>query len=101
MTSKIEDMLEKYVKAPREVKKDPKSAWVERMMKSAKKYYKRCPYFDHKTKMCFITLGEKCTREGKFDGCPIFLDFLSRKYDEYASKRIPLPTDFLDISVSF
>ena len=43
MTSKIEDMLEKYAKAPKEAKKDPKTAWVERMMRSAKKYYKRCP----------------------------------------------------------
>ncbi len=101
MPSKIEDMLEKYAKAPKEVKKDPKTAWVERMMRSAKKYYKRCPYFDHKTKICFITLGEKCTREGKFDGCPIFLDFLRKKYDEYTSKGRPLPTDFLDISVTF
>jgi len=101
MTSpRIEDMLERYAKAPKETKKDQKAVWVERMMKSARKYYKRCPYFDHKTKMCFITLGEKCTREGKYDGCSVFLDFLKKKYDEYTSKGRPLPTDFLDISIT-
>jgi len=42
---RIEDMLEKYAKTPKETKKDPKTAWVERMMKSARKYYKRCLVF--------------------------------------------------------
>lgn len=73
--------------------------WVQRMLKSAKQYHKLCPYFDKKTKQCFIILGGKCDREGKFDTCPVFLKFLENKYNEYVSKgRIP-PSDFLDITI--
>ncbi len=101
-TTKInEKMLEQLVKVEKEEKKDPKKVWVERMMRSARLHYKRCPYLDHKTKMCFLTLGEKCTREGKFDGCPVFIEWLEKKYDEYKQRNRPLPTDFLDLTIGF
>ncbi len=75
------------------------SKWVQRMLKSAKQYHKLCPYFDKKTKQCFLSLGGKCDREGKFDTCPVFMKFLENKYNEYVSKgRIP-PSDFLDVAL--
>jgi hypothetical protein len=75
-----------------------KDRWIQRMLRSARTYHKLCPYFDKKTQQCFIKLGEECDRDGKYDTCPVFIDFLSQKYTEYASKGRPLPTDFLDIS---
>lgn len=101
-TKLIEEALEKYMGvevAEEKKEKSPKEAWVERMVKSAKQYHKRCPYFDHKTKICFVTLGEKCTRDGRFEGCNVFEEFLAKKYEEFKSKNRPLPTDFLDIGV--
>jgi len=47
--------------------------------------------------MCFITLGTKCDREGKFDTCPVFKAFLEEKYDDYKAKNQPLPLDFSDV----
>lgn len=68
-------------------------------MKSAKQYHKLCPYFDKKTVLCFIKLGAKCDRDGKFESCQVFVEFLERKYEEYSSRgRVP-PMDFLDITV--
>lgn len=98
----LDEALEKYmdVEAEEEKKeKGPKEAWVERMIRSARQYHKRCPYFDHKTKICFITLGDKCTRDGRFEGCNVLIEFLEKKYDEFTSRNRPLPSDFLDIGV--
>ncbi|AFH42112.1 hypothetical protein [Fervidicoccus fontis] len=74
-----------------------KDKWIQKMIKSAKKHHKLCPYFDKKTQKCFIRLGKTCDRDGKFDMCPTFMEFLSSKYDEYVSKNKPLPVDFMDI----
>ncbi|MGB9725740.1 MAG: hypothetical protein ACP5I2_03745 [Fervidicoccaceae archaeon] len=75
-----------------------KDKWIQKMLRSARTYHKLCPYFDKKTKQCFIKLGEECDREGKYDTCPVFAEFLASKYDEYISKGKMLPTDFLDIT---
>ncbi len=80
---------------------DEKQKWVARMMRSAKHHHKICPYFDKKTGMCFLALGAKCDRDGKFENCPVFKDFLERKYEEYKSKGMPLPVDFADITIGF
>ncbi|ARM76548.1 hypothetical protein [Acidianus manzaensis] len=103
-----EDEISKALaKAEKEAeKKDHKKIWIDKMMKSAKTYYKLCPYYDKKTSSCFLTLsstanGEnKCTREGKYENCPIFLAFLDGKYQEYTSKKKILPLDFLDLAQS-
>lgn len=79
---------------------DEKQKWVNRILKSAKQYHKICPYFDKRTKMCFITLGTKCDREGKFETCPVFKAFLEKKYDDYKAKNQPLPLDFSDVVAS-
>lgn len=76
-----------------------KDKWVQKMLKTAKVHHKLCPYFDKRTKQCFITLGGSCDRDGKYDTCPVFINFLSKKYDEYVSKKKPLPLDFLDITI--
>ena len=81
-------------------KKDPKKRWVQRMMRSAKQYHKMCPYYDKRTGKCFLKLGERCERDGKFDGCPVFVEWLSQKYDELKSKGKPLPMDFLDLTLA-
>jgi hypothetical protein len=81
-------------------KKDRKKQWIERMIKSAKTYYKICPYFDKKSSKCFLSMGEKCNREGKYDNCPVFLNFIDTKYTEITSKKKMLPMDFLDLTLS-
>jgi hypothetical protein len=83
-----------------EKKPDEKQRWVNRILKSARQYHKLCPYFDKRTKMCFLSMGAKCDREGKFDTCPIFRGFLEKRYDEYKSKNKPLPLDFTDVVLS-
>ncbi|MEM0020913.1 MAG: hypothetical protein QW039_00095 [Fervidicoccaceae archaeon] len=75
-----------------------KDKWIQKMLRSARTYHKLCPYYDKKTQQCFIKLGEDCDRDGKYDTCQVFMDFLSSKYDEYASKGRSLPVDFLDIT---
>jgi len=77
--------------------KDPKKRWINRMLKSAKMYHKMCPYYDKRTGKCFLKMGGKCEREGKFDGCPVFIEWLSKKYDELKEKGVPLPMDFQDL----
>jgi len=72
-------------------KKDPKKRWVQRMMRSAKQYHKMCPYYDKRTGKCFLKLGERC---------PVFIEWLSQKYDELKSKGKPLPMDFLDLTLA-
>ncbi len=91
-----EEALERLVKVE---KKDegPKRSWINKMMQSARLHYKKCPYYDHKTKMCFIALGEKCNRDGRFDGCQVFIEFIEAKYDDYVKRNAPLPVDFLDL----
>ncbi len=79
---------------------DEKQKWVNRILKSAKQYHKLCPYFDKRTKMCFIAMGTKCDREGRFETCPVFRSFLERKYDEFKAKNKPLPLDFADVVLS-
>jgi hypothetical protein len=81
-------------------KKDHKKIWVEKMVKSAKTYYKVCPYFDKKTSKCFLSLNNKCNRDGKYENCPVFMDFLDTKYQEFTSKKKILPLDFLDLAQS-
>ncbi|MEM0198914.1 MAG: hypothetical protein QW721_00035 [Desulfurococcaceae archaeon] len=76
---------------------DEKQRWVNRILKSAKQYHKLCPYYDKRTKMCFIAIGVKCDREGKFDTCYTFRSFLEKKYDEFKAKNKPLPLDFTDV----
>lgn len=73
--------------------------WVQRMLKSAKQYHKLCPYYDKKTKKCFLTLGGKCDRDGKFDACPVFVSFLENKYREFVSRGRTPPSDFLDVTI--
>lgn len=75
---------------------DQKKKWVDKMIKSAKKYHKICPYYDKKTNSCFLRLGGKCDRDGKFDTCPVFIEFLEKKYDSFVRSGRPLPVDFMD-----
>lgn len=81
-------------------KKDKKAQWIERMTKSAKTYYKICPYFDKKSNKCFLNLGGKCDRDGKFEGCPTFISYLDKKYEELTAKKRILPMDFMDVGNS-
>ncbi|EZQ06823.1 MULTISPECIES: hypothetical protein [Acidianus] len=99
-----EDEISKALaKAEKEAeKKDHKKIWMDKMMKSAKTYYKLCPYYDKKTSSCFLSTSnrgnrEKCNREGRYENCPIFLGFLDEKYQDYTSKKKILPLDFLDL----
>ncbi len=83
-------------------KENGKKRWILRMVKSAKSQHKLCPYYDKKTQVCFLKVTMynqqgKCDREGRFDGCPMFIEFLSKVYDEYTSKRKVLPNSFQDI----
>ncbi len=77
-----------------------KQKWITRMLRSARHHHKICPYYDKKTGMCFLTLGSKCDRDGRFENCPVFRAFLERKYEEYKSKGRPLPMDFADITIA-
>lgn len=80
----------------------PEKKWIEKMLKSAKRYHKLCPYYDKKTKQCLLmvtvegTTG-RCDRDGRFDGCPVFVKFLEKVYEYYKSKRKALPSDFQDV----
>lgn len=81
-----------------------RSKWVERMVRSAKQTYKLCPYFDKKTNSCFVKMIKsqkktKCDREGKFDTCPTFIDFMGEQYDRLVESRRPLPQDFRDLQL--
>ncbi|MGC9209730.1 MAG: hypothetical protein ACP5FT_00435 [Acidilobus sp.] len=81
---------------------DGKRRWIAKIMKSAKSQHKLCPYYDKKTQICFLTITMfnqqgRCDREGKFDGCPLFTQFLEKVYDDYTSKRKALPNSFQDI----
>ncbi len=93
-----EDMNKVLAKAEKEAeKKDQKRQWIERMIKSAKSYYKLCPYFDRKSNQCFLELNSKCTRDGRYENCPVFIKYLEDRYNEYVTKKKMLPKDFLDL----
>lgn len=79
---------------------DEKQKWIQRMIRSARHHHKICPYYDKKTGMCFLTLGDKCDRDGRYENCPVFKKFLEKKYEEYKSKELPLPVDFTDIVIT-
>lgn len=86
--------------------KDDKKKWIEKMIKSAKKYHKICPYYDKKTANCFIKQLKnikvsKCDRDGKFDGCAVFTGYLEERYEWYVSSGVLLPVDFRDITSIF
>jgi len=92
-----EEMNRALAKSEKEAeKKDQKKQWVEKIVKSAKTYYKVCPYFDRKTSKCFIIFN-RCNRDGRFENCPVFIDFLEKKYDGISAKTRILPLDFMDV----
>lgn len=99
-TKITEEDLAEALMEKQEKRIDEKQKWVNRILRSARQYHKMCPYFDKRTKMCFITMGTRCEREGKFDTCPVFKAFLEKKYDEYKSKKQPLPYDFADVTLA-
>jgi len=109
MGSKIsEEELNKVLSATTPVveRRDPKRAWVDRMVRSAKLYHKICPYYDKKTSGCFIKQLKmlkkaKCDRDGRFEGCPVFIEFLEGVYDKLKRSGEPLPVDFRDIPMFF
>jgi hypothetical protein len=80
-------------------KDDPKYKWIRQIMISAKKYHKLCPYFDKRTGKCFLEFDLKCDRSGKFDGCPVFIKYLEKRYDDIKKKGKRLPMDFMDLSL--
>ncbi len=94
-------------RAEEKERSDPKNRWIARMFRSARQYYKLCPYYDKKTGDCFIKktmpgyTGTKCDREGRFDTCPVFQDFLTKKYEEYKARGRPLPVDFFEVVAGF
>ncbi len=82
--------------------KDPKRKWADRIVKSIKIYYKKCPYFDLHSSDCFIMeggRGGKCPRDGKYEGCPVLEAFLVKRYDEIKAKGKTLPYDFRDLAL--
>ncbi len=104
MSRVTEDELKKALSTAVVERKDPKKRWMERMMKSAKSYHKICPYFDKRLGNCFLRqLSDKkgkCEREGKFDGCPVFIGFLDQSYDKLVREGRQLPIDFRDLSMT-
>ncbi len=81
---------------------DPKKRWIAKMIKSAKRYHRLCPYYDKKTSMCLIMVTiegspGRCDRDGKYDGCPVFTKFLEKVYDNYKARKKILPNDFQDV----
>jgi len=80
-------------------KKEEMNRWVQKMIRSARQYHKLCPYYDKKTLQCFLRLGDKCDRDGRFETCPVFVEFLENKFVEYKEKNRPLPMDFLDVTI--
>ena len=80
----------------------PRRRWVEKMVKSSKRYHKLCPYFDKKTTQCLLMVTVEgrmglCDRDGKYDNCPIFMKFLEKVYDSYTSRKKVLPRDFQEV----
>ena len=80
----------------------PEKKWVQKMIKSARRYHKLCPYFDKKTTYCLLMVTVegrtgKCDRDGRYDNCPIFVKFLEKVYNWYTSRKATPPTDFQDV----
>ena len=98
---RLEEDLRKALVKEERGQKDPKKRWVAKMVRSAKLHHKICPYFDRKKKSCFLKLGARCPYDGKFDNCPIFVEFLERRYDEIVKAGKPLPADFEDPLIQF
>ena len=87
---------------PAEGDDELKERWIEKMVKSAKRYHKLCPYYDKKTGQCLLMVTVegrpgRCDRDGKFDGCPVFTKFLEKVYEYYRSRKKVLPNDFHDV----
>ena len=81
-----------------------KSKWIERIVRSAKQSYKLCPYFDKKLGSCFIKMMRsqkkaRCDREGRFDTCPVFIEFIGEQYDRLVERSEALPQDFRDLQL--
>ncbi|MCE4615359.1 MAG: hypothetical protein F7B60_07530 [Desulfurococcales archaeon] len=81
---------------------DAKNRWVNKMLNNAKRKHRLCPYYDKKTQACFLMLTlkgteGKCDRDGRFDNCPIFIEYLEKAYQHYVEKKKPLPADFQDL----
>lgn len=80
----------------------PEKRWVQKMIKSARRYHKLCPYYDKKTRQCLLMVTVegrqgRCDRDGKFENCPIFVKFLEKMFKYYTERRKVLPTDFQDV----
>ncbi len=107
MSSRIsEEELNRMLSSatPSKEKADPKKRWVDRMIRSAKKYHKICPYYDKKTGNCFIkqlkfTKNTRCDRDGRFDGCVVFIEYLEEKYEWFKSSGQTPPVDFRDLTM--
>ena len=87
---------------PGEEQDNVKTKWIEKMVKSAKRYHKLCPYYDKRTGQFLLMVTVegrtgKCDREGRFDGCPVFTKFLEKMYEYYRSRKKVLPNDFQDV----
>ncbi|MCE4621356.1 MAG: hypothetical protein F7B95_02805 [Desulfurococcales archaeon] len=86
----------------KEQQESPEKKWIAKMVKSARRYHKLCPYYDKKTKQCLLmvtvegTTGS-CDRDGRFENCSIFIKFLEKMYDYYTSRKKVLPNDFQDV----
>ena len=100
-TTKIseEELRKALTSAEQREREDPQRKWVQRMLRSAKQYHKLCPYYDKRTGRCFLSLGNKCDREGRYDNCPVFIEFLENKYKEYVARGRQPPMDFLDLTL--
>lgn len=95
-----EEDLNEY-ELSREIR-DPKQRWINRIIRSMKDYYKKCPYYDARSNECFIMFNaeeNKCPREGKYEGCPILEEFLAKRYEELKKSGRPIPYDFRDITL--
>lgn len=80
----------------------PKRKWVNKMIKSARRYHKLCPYYDKRTGQCLLMptvegRQGKCDRDGRYENCPIFIKFLENAYDAYTKRKKVLPKDFQDL----
>ncbi|MCE4613649.1 MAG: hypothetical protein F7C07_07470 [Desulfurococcales archaeon] len=81
---------------------DPQKRWINKMIKSARRYHKLCPYYDKKTGICLLSITvegvqNKCDRDGRYENCPVFAKFLEKMYDYYRKRRKVLPSDFQDV----
>ncbi len=88
--------------AHRGEEESPEKKWISKMLKSAKRYHKLCPYYDKKTGQCLLMVTVegrpgRCDRDGRFDGCPVFIKFLEKMYEYYTSRKKVLPRDFQDV----